>query len=123
VQIRQERPLPAADVEGVGGDASVRVEAERRIEIEVDGELAADAVIDQPVAAAYDALAVAAEQAAEEVVAEVGRPSDGDRRREVIPILIIVAAPVVLLAGEIDRDQFVQRDAVVGARDAPREEV
>src|SRR5262249_3242645 len=78
-----------ANVERVGVDVARGREPGEIVEIEVDGERAADAVVSHTETAANHALAFASENFAEKIVAEVRRPGERNRRRPVVPILFV----------------------------------
>ena len=59
------------DVERVGVDVASGSETRKVVEVEVDGERAADAVVSHAEAAANNALALASKDLAEGIVAEV----------------------------------------------------
>src|SRR5918993_528663 len=100
------RTLGVGDVELTGGSGGRGVEPERVVEVEGDGELAPHTVEGHAEAAAQDALALAPDETAQEIVAEVGRPGEWDRRADVVPVLLVEAGPVVGLARTVEREQL-----------------
>ncbi|MCG3161709.1 MAG: hypothetical protein JMDDDDMK_02918 [Acidobacteria bacterium] len=121
-QSRQTRAEFVGLVAQIESGGCAGVEAEQAVEIEIDSERAANAVVEHAESAANDRFVLAPDQATEPVVAEIRRPRDRNVRPEIVPVLIVIAGTAVGLARTVERDQIAHRLPRLRARDAPLEE-
>ena len=109
-------PMPkraaVGNIKSVSVDVSGGSEAGQIIQIEVHGQLAADAIIGHAEAAANNRLAIATDEPPEPVVAKIRRPGDGDRRRKVVPVLFVIARKIIRFARQIKSDRIIERHAL-----------
>src|ERR1051325_1628996 len=107
----------AANVIGVRIDVSGRGKASQVIQVEGHSQLAADAVVSEAKTAAKNRLAPTPYESPKQVVAKIRRPCEGNRGREVIPVLPIVTGAGISLACEVESYQIIEGDALCGAGD------